>query len=278
MNIYPQDLGTQEEQGVRQSRDAYALKRGHVDFYDASSWPSWVWRGVAAGVAGPILSLMAGVAFQSAEVGSVLFLVSVSMAVAVALMRRDESVGQALEQRPLTVSEIRDIKGSATDSLKRPFLELVMAAINTPPPPDVESQKSVREAIRTLGESIAGLPLLDRSGTQDDPAAFLAEAEKLGGEAASERDPVIAASLRRRADALHRQAETAERANTLLRRNEALRQEIAGQIAALQTSLTALRVGGAQAVYELADVAANIQQVAIEAGALTQARSEIGDM
>ena len=185
---------------------------------------------------------------------------------------------QARGRGRFTVFEARDIQGSVTDPLKRPFLELVTAAINTPSPPDVEAQKSVREALRTLGDSITGLPLLASDGTQDDPAAFQLQADQLGAEADAERDPVIAASLRRRADALHRQAETAARTNTLLRRNEALRQEIAGQIAALQTSLTALRVGGAQAVYELADVAANIQQVAIEAGAITQARSEMGDI
>ena len=191
-------------------------------------------------------------------------------------MRGKEPLATSYE--PLTAEEVWQARAGVTDPLKRPFLDLAIAAINTAPPQDVESQKSVREALRTLGDSITGLPLLARDGTPDDPAAFQIQAEQLGREADAERDPVIAASLRRRADALHRQAETAARTNTLLRRNEALRQEIAGQIAALQTSLTALRVGGAQAVYELADVAANIQQVAIEAGAITQARSEIGDI
>ena len=171
-----------------------------------------------------------------------------------------------------------DHRERVDDPLKRPFLDLVTTAIENSAPPDAESQKGVREAIRALGESITGLPLLASDGTQDDPAAFQLQANQLSAEADAERDPVIAASFRRRADALHRQAETAERTNALLRRNDALRQEITGDIAALQTSLTALRVGGAQAVYELADVAANIQQVAIEAGAITQARSEMGDI
>ena len=180
----------------------------------------------------------------------------------------------------LTVFEVTGHPGESSPTRSSgPFWTLVTAAINTALAARMWRRKKVcGRPFATLGDSITGLPLLASDGTPDDPAAFQLQADQLGAEADAERDPVIAASLRRRADALHRQAETAARTNTLLRRNEALRQEIAGQIAALQTSLTALRVGGAQAVYELADVAANIQQVAIEAGAITQARSEIGDI
>ena len=278
MDIYPQDLGPEEEQSIWRSREAYAPDSRPPEWDDFWSWPGWIKSGVAVGAAGAFLSFIVGGVSGQAWLGGGLALVSGCVAVYVALNLRVGNARPILRLGPLTIYEVNDIKSSVTDPLRRPYLELVIAALNTPPVQDVESQQSVREALRALGESITGLPPLAVDGARDDPAAFEAQAEQLSAEAAAECDPVIAASLRRRADALRRQAETAERTNTLLRRNDALRQEIAGHIAALRTSLTALRVGGAQAVYELADVAANIQQVAIEAGAITQARSEIGDI
>ena len=86
---------------------------------------------------------------------------------------------------------------------------------------------------------------------------------------------MIAASLRRRAESLLRRSDTAARTSLLLRRNRALREEVGEQIRALQTSLTALQVGGRQSVPELSGLAASIHRVALEANAVTVARAEV---
>jgi hypothetical protein len=119
------------------------------------------------------------------------------------------------------------------------------------------------------------LPTQGPEAVSDNPVALKDEAARLTQDAQAEPDSVIAASLWRRAESLTRRAETAARTLTLLRRNQALRAEVAEQIDALRTSLTAFQVGGRQSAHELADLAASIHRVAQEANAITTARAEI---
>lgn len=162
---------------------------------------------------------------------------------------------------------------------------------------DEAAEGNVREAVRALGTAIEDLPASAESSSMnsplplrtaladlpapgpelisDDPDALKAEAARLTKDAQAEPDSVIAASLWRRADSLARRADTAARTLMLLRRNQALRDEVAEQIDALRTSLTAFRVGGRQSATELADLAASIHRVALEANAITTARAEI---
>jgi hypothetical protein len=274
MDIYPQDLGPPGQRFL-QERVLYAPVLDEAE----DGWRAWIWTGLGLTGAGAAIAYGVAEATGTAGLGWLCFGLCTPVVAAVTVTRRNRNAPPVNQARhaPLVVYDLSSLRAADSDPFWRPYLDLVQAALNTPPP-DVEAHASVRLAIRALGDSIAGLPPPVAEGTHDDPAAFQAQAGRLTAEADAEGDPVVAASLRRRAEALMRQAETAARTNTLLRRNEALRQEVAGQIAALQTSLTALRVGGTQAVYELAGVAASIQQVALEAGALTQARSEVGDL
>ena len=46
MDIYPQDLGTEEARSVQRSRNAYTADTRPATFYEPLTWPGWVkrWR------------------------------------------------------------------------------------------------------------------------------------------------------------------------------------------------------------------------------------------
>ena len=104
--------------------------------------------------------------------------------------------------------------------------------------------------------------------TQTKASELLIEADR-------EADAAIFASLHCRSESLLHRADTAAHTQLLVRRNQALRQETAEQINALQTSLTAFTVGGRQSAPELSSLAASIQRVAQEASTITEARAEV---
>ena len=185
---------------------------------------------------------------------------------------------QARLPAPVTDTEVhyRYFSYSAK-SLVRNYLSLAASVIRADVS-DPDAQKEVRAALQALGSTAVTLPDESPNTVIDDPAALHSEAARLSAEADAEPDAVIGASLRRRAESLTRRADTAGKTLLLLRRNQALRQETAEQMEALQTSLTAFRVGGQPSVPELADLAASIQRVAREASAITDARAEVGTL
>ncbi len=171
--------------------------------------------------------------------------------------------------------ELAELHDGLKDALAKNYLDLVLAIREVPVTPGTAAEQEVRGAIRALGAAIDSLPPPEKELVTDDPGALRLDAERLAAEAEVETDPVVLASLRRRADSLTRRAETAARTRLLLRRNGALREEVAEQIGALRTNLTAFRVGGEQAAQEMTGLAASIQRVTIEANAITAARDEI---
>jgi hypothetical protein len=281
VNIYPQDLGPELSADVCEQRQMFPadfqgkhialppVRKSNGHFTEFYVWIMVL--GLASQHFGIALSFIGSFVV-------IRFLIRAFKRGDIALQTSSRRVLHEPLAALLMVHEIRHLQQMDRDSLSRSYLELVISAIDTPCDRDSETEQSVREALLALATSMANLPAPSARDTQETPAALQAEAGKLSADADRETDAVVTSSLRRRAEALLRQAEIAGQTSLLLRRNEALRLEVAGQIAALQTSLTALRVGGSQAVYELAGVAASIQQVALEAGALTQARSEIGDI
>jgi|GEM_PF-1738329 len=163
------------------------------------------------------------------------------------------------------------------DPLLGMYLELVWGAMHLDPlaTGQAETEKNAREAIRALGGAIEALPPRTLDGVPADYAGLQAMAASLAADAPLESDPVVAASLHRRAEALRGQAETVARVRILLRRNEALRVELSDQIGALRTSLAAASLGGGDGGPELAGLAARIRRVASEANAVTAARVEV---
>lgn len=163
------------------------------------------------------------------------------------------------------------------DALLDLYLEMIWSAMHLSPLPagQPDTEKNAREAIRALGGAIEALPPRPLDGVPADYAGLQAMAASLAADAPLESDPVVAASLHRRAEALRGQAETVARVRVLLRRNEALRAELSDQIGALRTSLAAASLGGGDGGPELAGLAARIHRVASEANAVTAARVEV---
>jgi len=177
----------------------------------------------------------------------------------------------------ITLLQNNLLKKGCDDPLLGMYLDLVGATMNTAPlrPSQAETERNAREAIRALGGAIETLPPRTLDGVTDSHAKLEATAARLAAEAKGEPDPVVAASLHRRAEALRGQAETVARVEVLLRRNLALREELADQVGALRTSLAAAALGGDDTGPELAGLAARIRRVASEANAVTAARVEV---
>ncbi len=182
----------------------------------------------------------------------------------------------------LTEAEIAQIQNKllqkgCDDPLLGMYLDLVWAAMTLAPltAGQADTERNAREAIRALGGAIETLPPRTSDGVPDSHAKLEATAARLAAEATGESDPVVAASLHRRAEALRSQAETVARVKVLLRRNLALREELADQVSALRTSLTAAALGGDDSGPELAALAARIRRVASEANSVTAARVEV---
>lgn len=169
------------------------------------------------------------------------------------------------------------LQRGSDDSVLELYLDLVWAAMNLAPlaTGQADTERSTREAIRALGGAIETLPPQTLDGVPDSYTKLEAVAARLASEATGETDPVVAASLGRRAEALRGQAETAAHVRVLLRRNAALREELADQIGALRTSLAAVALGGNDSGPELAGLAARIRRVASEANAVTAAHVEV---
>ena len=169
------------------------------------------------------------------------------------------------------------LRKGGDDPLLGMYLELVWAAMHLAPLATSrdDTERNAREAIRALGGAIESLPPQTVEGVPDSHAKLQAAAARLASEATGETDPVVAASLGRRVEALRGQAETVARVRVLLRRNLALREELADQVGALRTSLAAAALGGDDSGPELAGLAARIRRVASEANAVTAARVEV---
>lgn len=175
---------------------------------------------------------------------------------------------------PLLAYELGGLWKTEADPLAREYINLARSVLALPPTHDAQAEREVGDAVSALGAAIVALPP-EPNVAMDDPDALRAEAQAQEIAAATEADPVIAASRRRRTESLARRADTAARTILLLRRNRALREEVGEQVRALQTSLNALQVGGRQSAPELAGLAASIQRVALEANAVTVARAEV---
>lgn len=176
---------------------------------------------------------------------------------------------------PLMEAEVGALMGHVRDPLARDFLAVVQMILPLPAMADADAAKNLRRALYALGEAIEGLPEQPSQAVRDDPTHLRRVASDLSDEARREADPVVAASLDRRALSLSRRALTVSSIALLVRRNQTLREEVSEQIEALSTSISAFSVGSRQSIHELADLAASIQHVAAEANAIASAHTEL---
>jgi len=264
VDLYPHNLGEWINQEVQQERSQASLEPG--EGVKPNSFGGWalgclIVAGLFWAMNGPAMAVFLAVCavFCFACYG---FLA----------LRALNAEGR--HPRPVSAYELQSIRQRAQDLLVQSYLDLAQSVVQLPATKDATADREVREAITALGTAVKALPPEMKIVT-DDPAALRAEAEMQVIRAQAEGDAVIAASLRRRTESLLRRSDTAARTLLLLRRNRALREEVGEQIRALQTSLTALQVGGRQSVPELSDLAASIHRVALEANAVTVARAEV---
>ena len=165
------------------------------------------------------------------------------------------------------------LTNATSDPLAADFFKLVEVAVHMPGVVSREDLGRVRAAFCSLGNSISLLPMLQV--TTQDAARLKAEAHSFVEHAKTEPDPVVAASFQRRADAILQRAESADHSNTVLRRSQVLRDELREQIWALRASMTTAALNTDHHAGRLADVAANIQQIAGQANSVAAAQAEL---
>ena len=304
MEIYPEDLGPRHCRQVLEHRLLYVSKAGAEWASSLKVSPSgrvkatpkprptsvWIWQYVVCIAAAWLMEMLFHFSIW----------VTLFCCTTVAILWRQVQGGQdprmpserstqrvstepqtstytRLTELEITLLQNTLLQKGADDPLLGMYLDLVWAAMNTAPlaASQGDTERSAREALRALGGAIESLPPQTVDGLPDSHAKLQGIADRLASEATGESDPVVAASLGRRVEALRGQAETVARVRVLLRRNLALREELADQVGALRTSLTAAALGGDDSGPELAGLAARIRRVASEANAVTAARVEV---
>lgn len=148
-----------------------------------------------------------------------------------------------------------------TDS---PRLDAAMKYLN-----DVNLEKAKRKKVYTQ-------PVVQR--LLSDSTELRELAQKFSSEAATENDPIVAASIKRRSDSLIHQANTIDQIRTLNRRNKALRDEISQQMNSLSTRLNASYLMRGQAATGMADMFDQITHLASEASQVAAAQEELASV
>ncbi len=179
------------------------------------------------------------------------------------------------QAKKVTVQEINFISKSGADPLRVQYLDLISKLILMRSLQDISVEDNIRRAIKDIGFGITKLPKQPADDLLLDALTFQEEAARLAQEAAQESDLVVAASLQRQAAAQSQRAEAVSRNSSLARRNQILRQEMTEHIKSLTTMLSAADLGDNNSEYDLTALAENIQQVAIEAKSLTEAKQEL---
>ena len=274
MDIYPQDLGEELESQVR---DVPVLRR-RASIPPVHPWIVGIWFLIGVGCTVWLGLSNSFIAIITASVSLGLLICYFDRCLQWNSKDTPEAIAATAEpyfQNPLTLDEIEDLHWSETEPLLKQYLNLVRDIMTTEFEPDADADRELRTALKVLGHTVHELPASELGAGLDDPAALRTKASELLIEADREADAAIFASLHRRSESLLHRADTAAHTRLLVRRNQALRQETAEQINALQTSLTAFTVGGRQSAPELSSLAASIQRVAQEASAITEARAEV---
>lgn len=181
-----------------------------------------------------------------------------------------------LYEMPVSSAEVAALLPQTHDELERSYLTLVMD-VTRQEVQTASSGASLRTALKSLGEAIDKLPAT-RVVLSDDHDIITEVLQRTAAatlqRAQEEPDRIAAASLMRRVEALHRRADATKRANTLTRRFSVLRQEMAAETEALRAGLTAY-YSGAHDIADLTQLAEDMQRLATEAAALTNAAEEV---
>lgn len=229
--------------------------------------------GAGGGFAGPAIAMFAAQQTTMAIVFGTLGVVfgTIGCALPGALLR-------GWQKKPVSVGEIETILHSiADDPLEKTFLTLARDISNQSGELPEGVAQEVRHSLKAIGEALDRLPQMvgAASGTTlSENVDLLAQAERAREEAIEERDPIIAASLLRRAEAQAGAAQAAGHSALLIRRSKALRDELAAQIESLRLGMLSYQ-SGATDTTNLARVAQSVRKVATEASEVTRASAEL---
>lgn len=177
--------------------------------------------------------------------------------------------------KPMAAAEIEAIGKDETDPLRLEYLGLLSALVSGRSAREASEAGSIRAALRDISLGIAALPGQPPSDLLLNAGTLNTEATRLGAEAAEERDPVVAASLHRQAQARRQRAEAVGRSAALARRNDILRREMLEHVRALKTLCGAAALEDSGGNYDMTALVENIKQVASEAKSLGEARQEL---
>lgn len=185
------------------------------------------------------------------------------------------SVRKKQREKPMTTTEIEAIGKDEADLLRLEYMGLLSALVSGRSAQGASEAASTRAAVRDIGLGLVALPGQPPTDLLLNAGTLNTEAARLGAEAAGERDPVVAASLHRQAEARRQRAEAIGRSAALARRNDILRREMLEHVRALKTlcGAAALEDGGGN--YDMTALVENIKQVASEAKSLGEARQEL---
>lgn len=139
----------------------------------------------------------------------------------------------------------------------------------------LEAEAQLRTAIESLGNAVASLPAtapVDESEISD----LVADAETLLIRSKREKDPIIAESLHRQAEAAVRRARALQNAARIARRTRTLRDEVYSQIGALRASLPAFsQVSQSITTGRIQEMAESVSKVAQDAASVVAAQEEL---
>lgn len=139
----------------------------------------------------------------------------------------------------------------------------------------VETEAELRSTIRSLSEAVFSLPPV-APVEESEITDLVVDAEGLLFKSQREKDPIIAASLHRQAEAAVRRARALKNAAQLARRTRTLREEVYRQIGALRASLPAYtQASQSIATGRIQELAQSVNQVAQDAASVVAAQEEL---
>ena len=266
MNIYSEDLAPADAVRIQQGRipTGFTNGNGSFGFFGALFG---IFTGMVASLWLHVTSEPFSSFMISMGAGAVLGSLIGSFADRTGLTKK--------RPRPLTGQEIDLLRNGETDPLRLEYLGLLSALVSGPSVREASEAASIRAAVRDISLGIAALPGQPPGDLLLDGGTLNREAARLSADASGERDPVVAASLHRQAQARRQRAEAVGRSAALARRNDTLRREMLEHVKALKTlwGAAALEDGGGN--YDMTALVENIKQVASEAKSLVEARQEL---
>lgn len=272
MDIYPEDFGPAYRVRIQQMQKMQSLQDGTFTF--SRGWDGFL--GAMCGMApGIVLNLwlhvvpdtVPGSAFLAGGAGA-----AVGYVCGFIVDRRKRSERGTEKVTSRTINLLRQ---GETDALRLEYLSLVFKLISMRSSQDKSAEESIRCALLDIGTGIEKLPAQPADDLLLNAGTFQQEASRLIVEAAQENDPVVAASLQRQSVAQSQRGDAVSRNSALARRNAVLRREMSEHIRALTTMLSATTLDDGDNSYHFLELAENIQQVALEAKSLTEAKKEL---